>query len=53
MRAFVSSDYLHGTPGSLDFHYDKQPNCGANCSVPQHDAVFNCTEHSVNHCAGG
>lgn len=35
--------YLHGSLGSLDFHYDKQPKCGEGCSEPQFSAVGNCS----------
>ena len=35
--------YLHGSVGSLDFHHDKQPNCGEGCSEPQFSAVGNCS----------
>lgn len=44
--------YWHGSKGNLDFHFDKQPKCGANCTEPQHDAVFDCTLHSHNYCEG-
>ena len=46
-----AQDYFwHGTAESLDFHYDKEPRCGGNCSQPQHSAVYNCTAEKVDIC---
>jgi hypothetical protein len=42
---------VHGSVGSLDFHYDKEPRCGAGCSEALHSAVHNCSE-AVNFCEG-
>ena len=47
--------YLHGSAGSLDFHFDKAPRCGEGCSEPLFDAVAKCTLASgdaVNICRG-
>eukprot|EP00040_Diaphanoeca_grandis_P019191 m.101165 g.101165 ORF g.101165 m.101165 type:complete len:589 (-) comp27310_c0_seq1:204-1970(-) len=47
--------YLHGSVGSLDFHHDKQPNCGENCSEPQFAAVGTCSMKNNNikdYCTG-